>query len=758
MDGYHYQCVVSGAGTPATSNSVLLTVAPLPTVTSLVPDRWSVAAGGTINFTAVFNAGPGGSATLNGTAITSNTPLAVTVPTSATYTLTVTNAASHAAAPLSVRVLAGSLSPFAGTVGGLGEVDGTGLAARFSYPAGMVFDGGDLFVLDQGSYNGTLGGTLRKLTNPGSTANSGVVTTLAGVAGVNRSHKVGLSDPLFNFPYAVATDNNGFLYVADTNNQCIRRVDRNTGAITTVAGQANNGGSDFTHLLSPYGVAVDINGAGTGTIYIADSGNNRIMAMAVTTNTPAGTMTNVVTAGLNYPLGIWLDGAGHLLVADANNNAIKSVLLGPNSVTTVVSSGVGDPQDVLTFGGNLYVANFANHCVTRYAWDGLAATSPTVVAGTYDGITRTPGNDATHLRYPTHLATNGTDLFVADSENNVVRRVIDPTGTPSMVTLAGLVSSPSTGTFYNPVGVTVAPVSGNVYVADRNNQVIRQITAGGTETLYAGTVGSHDTTDGAAASAMFYHPQGIAADAADNLFIADTDNKLIRYITSSGTVGTIPSTPTLTTPIGICVDASGIVYVADAGSQDIIKYTPSPLGHNPGTATWTSTVLAGDPGNAGYQEGTGTGAMFNNPSGIAVDSATGTVYVADTRNNNIRAVTAGGLVSTYAGSNVPDGSEPPTWGSADGTGTAALFNHPTALALDATLGFLYVTDSNNGAVRRITLATGEVVTIIGNMTTPLLETLTGSLPTAASSIGIAVGQTAGKLYLSVDDAIVSAPF
>jgi DNA-binding beta-propeller fold protein YncE len=139
--------------------------------------------------------------------------------------------------------------------------------------------------------------------------------------------------------------------------------------------------------------------------------------------------------------------------------------------------------------------------------------------------------------------------------------------------------------------------------------------------------------------------------------------------------------------------------------------------------------------------------VFNNPGGIVFDGAS-TFYVADTLNNNIRAITAG-MVSTLAGS-VKGAIQ--GLGSADGTGSAALFNSPLALAIDATATYLYVADTNNATVRRVTIATGEVHTILGNAATPLLETAPGALPAAAVAQGVALDAT--HLYLATNDAVL----
>lgn len=149
-------------------------------------------------------------------------------------------------------------------------------------------------------------------------------------------------------------------------------------------------------------------------------------------------------------------------------------------------------------------------------------------------------------------------------------------------------------------------------------------------------------------------------------------------------------------PTGVATDASGNIYVADASNSSIRKITPGGV----------VTTLAGN-GVLGYQDGPGATAQFYSPSGLAVDAA-GNVYVADRGNHLIRKITASGVVSTLAGSGSVNYN--------DGTGAAASFNTPTAVALDASGANLYVADLGNNLIRKVTTATGAVSTIAGSRT------------------------------------------
>jgi prepilin-type N-terminal cleavage/methylation domain-containing protein len=235
--------------------------------------------------------------------------------------------------------------------------------------------------------------------------------------------------------------------------------------------------------------------------------------------------------------------------------------------------------------------------------------------------------------------------------------------------------------------------SGDIYVVDTNNNAIRKVTSAGVVTTFAGTTG-YGYAEGPGASALFRNPVGIAIDASGNLYIGDHNNASIREVTSSAFVstfaGAVPvaysyadgtgTSARFNGPEGIAIDSAGNLYMADYNNNDIRKITPAAV----------VTTLAGS-GAAGYADGTGIRAIFNNPTGVAVDSS-GTVYVADSGNNRIRKITPAGVVTTLAGSGAA--------GYADGTGTSAIFNKPYGIAVDAS-GALYVTDFNNYRVREI---------------------------------------------------------
>jgi sugar lactone lactonase YvrE len=241
--------------------------------------------------------------------------------------------------------------------------------------------------------------------------------------------------------------------------------------------------------------------------------------------------------------------------------------------------------------------------------------------------------------------------------------------------------------FNNPYGVAVDS-AGTVYVVDTVNNRIRKITPAGVVTALAGSV--YGYLDGTGTGARFSYPYGVAVDSAGTVYVADSENNRIRKITPAGVVTTLAGSTDgyldgtgtgaqFSYPCGVAVDSAGTVYVGDWNNNRIRKITPAGV----------VTTLAGS--TVGYLDGTGTGARFNNPYGVAVDSA-GTVYVADSNNNRIRKITPAGVVTTLAGSTV---------GYLDGTGTGAQFNNPCGVAVDSA-GTVYVGDSNNFRIRKVT--------------------------------------------------------
>jgi sugar lactone lactonase YvrE len=266
--------------------------------------------------------------------------------------------------------------------------------------------------------------------------------------------------------------------------------------------------------------------------------------------------------------------------------------------------------------------------------------------------------------------------------------------------IAGLVDATGTAARFSQVRGVAVDSAENVYVADTGNNVIRKITPAGVVSTFAGS-GLYGTVNGVGVAARFNGPDGLALDGAGNLYVADSIGGTIRKVTPAGVVSTLagPSFGTgfydrFSSPAGIAVDATGNVYVADYGFNMIRKITP----------TGVVSTLAGT-GVSGALDGAGTSATFSTPIGVAVDQA-GNVYVAELP-GTIRKITAGGVVSTIAGDR--SGSV----GLVNGPGASAKFFQPVAVAVD-TLGNLYVADSSNETIRAIS-PDNVVMTLAGGV-------------------------------------------
>ena len=310
----------------------------------------------------------------------------------------------------------------------------------------------------------------------------------------------------------------------------------------------------------------------------------------------------------------------------------------------------------------------------------------------------------------------------------------------------------SAAQFDEPNGIAV-DAAGNLYVADMSNQRIRKVTPEGEVSTLAG--GKRGFADGQGSAVQFAGPGDIAIDTAGNLYVTDIGNSRIRKITPQGEVSTFAgSGPTgydsggyadgqrnvahFKNPVGITMDAAGNLYVTDTHNHRIRKVTPQ----------GAVSTLAGDV--KGFADGKGNAARFNQPDGIAVDAA-GNLYVADRENHRIRKVTPKGEVSTLAGGGEEaeddddddDYGEPNSARFADGQGSAARFNQPSGIAIDAA-GNLYVADTNNHRIRKVTKE-GEVSTLAGSDETDFVDG-EGSAAQFFFPSGITI-DAAGNLYV-----------
>jgi sugar lactone lactonase YvrE len=273
--------------------------------------------------------------------------------------------------------------------------------------------------------------------------------------------------------------------------------------------------------------------------------------------------------------------------------------------------------------------------------------------------------------------------------------------------------------FNYPTGI-VAAASGDVFVVDSDNHTIRRITQSGSVTTIAGAPGVPGSADGAGAAARFNHPHSIAIDGGGNLYVTDRGSHTIRRITLAGVVTTIAGTPGLrgsadgagvtaqfNLPTGIAIDAFGTIYVADTENYLIRRIT----------STGSVSTLVGVRGVKGVRNGDAATALFANVLGLTADTA-GDLFVTDgyvlppepntiSGSMIVRRITAGGVVTTRAGTFYPESSDK----HVDGAGPDAKFYFSYGLAADGA-GNLYVADTGNDAIRRVA-ADNTVTTLVG---------------------------------------------
>ena len=561
-------------------------------------------------------------------------------------------------------------------------------------------------------------------------ATTGILTLLAGNGTTGYSGDNGpATSAQLNNPQGIAVDSSGNLYIADTVNNCIRKV--TNGVITTVAGNGTPGFSGDTgpapsaQLYLPRGVVVD----SAGSLYIADSDNWRIrkvMNGVITTAAGNGTYGfsgddgSATSAQLSHPSGVAVDSAGGLYIADSDNRRIRKVTNGV--IITVAGSGVpgysgdngpatsaqlNDPQGIaVDSSGNLYIADGTYRI--RKVSNGVIIT----VAGNGTCCFSGDNGPATsaQLNLPVGVAVDSAgNLYIADTINSRIRKVrngvITTVAGNGTYGFSGDNGPATSAELAYPDGPTVDS-SGNLYIADSYNNWVRKVSNGVITTVAGNGTYGFSGDNGPATSAELSWPYGVAADSAGNLYIADYNNNRVRRV-SNGVITTVagggtsnpgdngPATSAqLTVPTGVTVDSAGNLYFADTGYQRIRKVSNGVI-----------TTVAGGGTSYPGDNGPATSAVLAFPRGIAVD-AVGNLFIADSLNFRIRKV-SNGVITTVAGNG--------TYGYSgdNGPATSAQLDQPYGVAVDSA-GNLYIADTGNQRIRKV--SNGVITTVAGNGT------------------------------------------
>ncbi len=552
-----------------------------------------------------------------------------------------------------VTTIAGSGNP--------GKDDGRGVDARFFSPTGMILSPyGNLIISDRDNH------CLRWTTPIGETHTWGFCGTPGFEDGPVEKAR-------FQYPAGLALAPDTTVVLADAGNHAVRMITMG-GLVRTLTGSGKAGFRDGNLedgiLSSPSAVVVDKN----GTIFVADTGNHRIRKIegnVISTFAGDGTAGDAdgpaAKARFRSPSGLAFDREGILYTADTGNNVLRKIRA-DGHVTTLASPQKFHAPSTLAFGsdGRVYVGDESRLVVLLAA--GVSAGSAGSAPGGVDGSDKS-------IRFgkiTTLVFDASGSLYASDTTNHAIRK-ITPSG--GVTTLSGrrsagfLESSPHLGEFLFPAGVAAAN-DGTLIVADTYNHRIRRMLPGGRMETLAGASGE-GYADGIGEQARFAQPRGVTADDEGNVFVADTVNHVIRKITPGRLVTThagssVPGyvdgpagSARFNAPFDVALDKSGNMFVADYGNHSIRRIAPD----------GTVSTFAGD-GIQGFIDGKGGGARLYRPSGIAFDTD-GHMWVTDPHNHSVRHITPDAVVTTVAGAGVH--------GSADGTGRFAHFYFPSRL-------------------------------------------------------------------------------
>jgi uncharacterized protein (TIGR03437 family) len=585
--------------------------------------------------------------------------------------------------------------------------------------------------------------------------------TIGTIAGTTRLLDGGPANaaPLRS-PIAVALDAHGNLYIADEDDNRIRKVS-STGVISTYAGtgipgySGDRGLAINAQLNFPTGLAIDAQ----GNLYVADLGNFVIRRIAVdgTINTVAGNGNpkfagdnGPATAAQIDPVAVAVDSQGNLYIADGTNYRIRKVDTS-GTITTIAGNGnagyTGDNGPAtsaeidfvtdltLDNSGNIYLADYFNYEVRKIS---TTTGMMTDFAGGLLGNSYAGGMPATMAAMvPDGVAFDPSgNIYITDDNtyNNVIWRVDLSTGLIYNVAGTGAIGftgdagSPLAAELNYPAGLAIS--GGVVYFADTDNRRVRKVADNVISTVAGTSLGD----DGPAVNAFLNFPEGVAIDGSGDILVADTSNAEAREFKAGGNINSVGQLQG-GEPYGATVDHSGNFYVTD---EEPIFPSQVPRVLELGT-DGTTTVIAGNgPDGFSGDGGPATLAVFHTPQGVAVDSA-GNVYVADYGNHRVRKVDSTGTINTIAGNGNAQFS------GDNGPATAAGID-PFDLTLDSA-GNILVVDLINNRIRKI--APNETITTVVGAGSPGYAgdggPATGALLKLPSGIAL---DGAGNMYIA----------
>ncbi len=612
------------------------------------------------------------------------------------------------------------------TVAGTGQFGSTGdggpaVSALLSRPIRIDIDGaGNLYLTDSDNH------TIRKVTP------QGVISRVAGKAGQRGSSGDGgpATDALLNFPIGVAVDGAGNIYICDNGNLRIRKVTAADGKISTIAGNGTlgSGGDGGLGTAAQFNNLQNVAADKDGNVYIADFGNNRIRKVTASDgkiSTVAGNGTQgfsgdgglATDAQLNSPNNVSVDKDGNLIICDPGNFRIRKVTAADGKINTIVGKGSqgfggdGGPATdallnvpvgaIVDQAGNLYFSDRSNHRVRKVAaGTGIITTIAGVGVSGFngDGLAST----AATLNFPTGLAIDPAgNLYIGDRDNGRVRKLTAAVLNDSTPPTVAITSPTSSATF------TATSGGLNLGGASADNNAVFQVRwsndRGGSGVALGTTSWSVQNITLLAGlnnlTVTAWDANGNAGQA--SLAVTFNAPQIIVALAGSGAPGDSgdggSAFAARLSPFGLAVDASGNLLVSDDESHRVRRITPS----------GAINAFAGSGALGASGDGAAAvNAAMNFPQDMVVDAA-GNVYISDSNNHRVRRVAPDGVITTYAGTGVPD------FGGDGGPATQAKLISPAGLALDSA-GNLYIADSGNVRVRKVTASTGVITTVAGN--------------------------------------------
>lgn len=621
----------------------------------------------------------------------------------------------------------GNLSVFAGS-GEPGFKDATSTNANFNQPQSLVYFNNNIFVAD--TYNHCI----RKIN-----LKNRLVTTIAGSPGIPGYMDGTSQEAKFNMPSGITVDSAGNLYVSDTLNRRIRKIELD-GKVSTIAGNGKNGFLDGPALGAEFRRPLGIVSNAQGDIFIVDRDNCRIRKLYQKNGIPVietiigtgmvGDKSGfAILAQLNMPEEISMDAEGNLYISDTGNNKIKKFDFIKAEVVEIIgqktpgyadgdatkSSFNGLTSLKVNKNGELIVADTKNNCVRKISFKDIKNDfQVTTIAGKNLAGTEDGALGVGALNKPNSIAKDSQgNIFIADTQNHLIRK-LDKNGI--MTKFAGSVSGFEDGLapkakFSFPEDIIIDSED-NILVADAGNHRIRKITKNGMVSTFAGD-GLQDNDDGSLLSASFNNPKALAFDKNHNILVADSGNNSIRQIIKqsshvftlagnnrTGFIDGPALSASFNSPQDISINSFGDIFVADTNNHAIRK-----IFNNSGS--WLVSTISGFLG-AGKEDGAFNEASFNQPASLEFD-AKNMLYVSDRENNKVRIMNFNtSQISSISGIGIA--------GFLDADRKNASFDHPNKIILDD--GNLLVADSNNNRVRKISLeeSTGETPSL-GSLST-----------------------------------------